>query len=73
MDSPGVSLIISSRFFSKAATHVWARVHSFLLSDLSYFPNAALTLMSARMRGASAHARSHTRRRDSEIKLTAYT
>ena len=33
----------------------------------------ALTLLSARMRGAKAHARSYTSRRDSEIKLTAYT
>ena len=69
-----VLLSMSRRFiFGSSAIRVWVRVRSPLLSDLSYFPDLALTLMSARMRGEKAHARSSTSSRDSEMKLTAYT
>ena len=69
-----VLLSMSRRFiFGSSAICVWACVYSLLLSDLSYSPDLALTLMSGRMRGARARARSYTSRRDSEIKLTAHT
>ena len=60
-----VSLSMSHRFFFKSsATRVSARVCSFFLSDLSYSPNLALTLMSAHLRRAKARACSYTSRRD---------
>ena len=69
-----VSLSMSCRFiFGSSTIRVRARVHSLLLSDLSYSPDLALTLMSARMRGARARAHTYTSRRDSKIKLTTYT
>ena len=66
-----VSLSMSRRFIfgsSNLYMSTWA-----FLSDLSYFPDLALTLMSTRMRGARAHACSYTSCEDSEIKLMAYT
>ena len=52
---------------------VLVRVRSLCLSDLSYSPDLAPILMSARIKGARPRARSYTSRRDSEIKLTAYS
>ena len=60
-----------SLFFSAALRFVYE--HSCVLSNLSYSSNLSLTLMSARMRGAKACAHSYMSRRDSKIKLTAYT
>ena len=47
-------------FFSEALQLVYERVCALLLSDLSYSPNLALTLLSARMRERK-HAHAHTR------------
>ena len=58
-------------FFRSSATRVSSHVRS-LRSKLRCFTNLALTLMSARMKGARARARSYTSRRDSEKKRTAY-
>ena len=50
-----VSLSMSRHFiFGSSAVPAWARGRSLLLFDLSYSPDLALTLMSARMRGARA-------------------
>ena len=54
--SSRVLLSIGRGVFLEAVRLVYERVRS-LLSDLSYFPNLALTLMSACMRGARVRAR----------------
>ena len=59
-----VSLSISRRFFLEALRLMYECACT--LFDLSYSPNLALTLVSACMRGARAHACSHTSPRDSK-------
>ena len=43
---------------------MYERMRFLLHSDLSYFPNLAIILMSAHMKGARVRVRSYTSRRD---------
>ena len=70
--SRGVVKYESLFFFWEALRLLYQR--AYVLSDLSYSPNLALTLMSALMREAGARASSaYASHRDSEKKRTAHT